>query len=145
MSRLSLYFHIVWATKHRQPLLTPVKEAAVYKSILKICQEMGYTVLALNGMPDHIHILLQSGAKIDFTLLMQKVKGVTSALLNDLTEHEESFRWQQGYYAATVTPSHLARVQAYVENQKQHHLTGTVHAAWEETGEPYQASGSSGD
>ena len=102
MSRLCLYFHIVWTTKYREPLLTPPKEAAVYRCILKLmAQHESYTVLALNGMPDHA----------------------------------ERFRWQEGYFAATVTPSHLPKVLEYVQNQKQHHASGNTHSAWDETGE----------
>ena len=87
MSRLSLYFHIVWATNRRQPLLTPEKEEAVYRCAVTLVDEMGYTVLAMNGMPDHVHLLIQSGPQIDLSHLMKKVKGVTSALLNDMTDH----------------------------------------------------------
>jgi len=135
MSRLNLYFHIVWATKRRQPLLTLAEEAAVYRCALKLIQEMGYTVLAINGMPDHVPLLIQSGPKIDLSVLMKRVKGVTSALMNDRTDHAESFRWQEGYFAVTVTLSHWSRVQAYVQNQKQHHADGTTFVSWEETGE----------
>ena len=135
MSRLNLYFHIVWATKHRQPFLTPEKETAVYRCAMKLIEEMSYTVLAINGMPDHVHLLIQSGPQIDLSVLMKKVKGVTSALINGMTNHTGTFRWQEGYFAATVTPAHLSKVQAYVQNQKQHHVDGTIHALWEQTGE----------
>lgn len=135
MSRVQLYFHVVWATKRRQPYLTPQKEEAVYRCALKVIQRQGYEVLAINGMPDHVHLLLKSGPQIDLSILMKNIKGVTSALVNDMTNHAESFRWQEGYYAATVTPSHLPKVLAYVQNQKEHHRANTTHAAWEETGE----------
>ena len=136
MSRLCLYFHIVWTTKCREPLLTPPKEAAVYRCILKLmAKHESYTVLALNGMPDHVHLLLQTGAQIDLAALMKTLKGVTSAMVNDMTDHAERFRWQEGYFAATVTPSHLPKVLEYVKNQKQRHASGNTHSAWEETGE----------
>ena len=134
-SSLSLYFHIVWATLRREPLLTPEREAAVYRCALSLITPMGYEVLAINGMPDHVHLLIKSGPKIDLAVLMKKVKGVTSAMLNDLTDHEETFRWQPGYYAATVTPSHLPKALAYIQNQKEHHRNHTTHAAWENAGE----------
>lgn len=91
--------------------------------------------MALNGMLDHVHLLIQSGSQSGLSLLMKNIKGNTSALLNDMTVHAEAFRWQEGYFAVTVTPYHLPRVQAYVQNQKQHHAEGTTYAYWEETGE----------
>ena len=135
MSRQLLYFHIVWATKHRQPFLTPHKEEAVFRCALKLIAEMGYEVIALNGMPDHVHLLLKSGPQIDISALMKKLKGVTSAMVNDMTDLSENFRWQEGYYAMTVTPSHLPKVMNYVKNQKEHHSDGVIHQVWEETGE----------
>jgi putative transposase len=135
MSRYSLYFHIVWATMGRQAWLTPAKEEAVFRCALNLISELGYAVLAINGTPDHVHLLLQTGPSVDLAVLIKKVKGVTSALLNDMTDHDERFRWQEGYFAATVSPSHLSRALAYVQNQKEHHRANTTHHAWEETGE----------
>ena len=133
MSRLLLYFHVVWATKQRQLWLTPEKEEAVYRCALKIVSARGYEVLAINGMPDHVHMLLKSGPQIDLPLPMKSVKGVTSALLNDMKDHTESFRWQEGYFAVTVTPSHVPKIMAYVQNQKEHHRANTTYIAWEAT------------
>jgi putative transposase len=141
MSRVLFYFHVVWATKRRQPWLTPDKEQAVYRCVLKMVPERGCEVLAINGMPDHVHLLLKSGPRIDLSLLMKHVKGVTSTLVNDMTNHAEHFRWQEGYYAVTVTPSHLPKVQAYVQNQKEHHRTNSTSNAWEETGEDEEEGG----
>ena len=135
MSRLLLYFHVVWATKRRQPWLTLEKEEAFYRCTLKLIEEAGYETLAINGTVDHVHLLFQTVPQVDMAALMKKVKGVTSALVNDMTGHAEFFRWQEGYYASTVTPSHLPKVRAYVEGQKGHHARGDTHPFWEETGE----------
>jgi putative transposase len=135
MSKLELYFHIVWATQHRQPLLTPQKEEAVYRCALKLIHQMDYVALDINGMPDHVHQVLQSGPRIDLAELMKQVKGVTSAMVNDMTDHAERFRWQPGYFAETVSPSQLAKVRAYVREQKERHQRGDIHPAWEQTGE----------
>jgi putative transposase len=131
MSRLALYIHIVWATEQRHPLLTPPIEEAVYKLILTEVRAAGYETLALNGMPDHVHLLLQCGPQIDLSLLMKKVKGLSSAMVNEMLGARHAFRWQEGYYAATVTPSHLPKIRAYVENQKNHHRNNTTSTAWE--------------
>ncbi len=135
MSRWELYIHLVWATKHREPYLTPEKEDIAYRSILALTHEEGYEVLELNGMPDHVHLLIKTGARLDLSRLMKRVKGTTSALMNDITDHEERFRWQDGYFAASVTPSHLPKIRAYIQNQKQHHREQTTQPFWESTGE----------
>lgn len=96
---------------------------------------MGYSVLAINGMPNHVHLLLQSGPQLDLSALMRQIKGVTSLMVNNMPDFHERFRWQEGYFAITVTPSHLSKVFAYVQNQKEHHRNGITHALWERTGD----------
>ncbi len=135
LGRFNLYFHIVWATKNRQPLLTPQIEEAVFKCTVKILGRSDYALLALNGMPDHVHLLLNSGPQIDLSGLMKQVKGVSSALVNDILKDSGLFRWQEGYYAATVTPSHVSKITSYVQLQKEHHREGKTYSFWEETGE----------
>ena len=141
MSRLNLYIHIVWVTQQRRPLLTPPIEEAVYKLILTEVQSAGYETLALNGMPDHVHLLLRCGPQIDLSLLMKKVKGLSAAMVNEMQGARYAFRWQEGYFAATVTPSHLPKIRAYVENQKTHHRENTTSTAWENDAiDPNEAS-----
>ena len=100
-----------------------------------LVREAGYETLAINGMPDHVHLLIKTGPKFDISALMKNLKGVTSALVNDMTAHTENFRWQEGYFAKSVTPSHLPKVLAYVKNQKEHHQKGETYLKWEEAGE----------
>ena len=135
MSHLELYIHIVWSTQQRRPALTAPIEAAVYKLILAEVRAAGYQTLALNGTPDHVHLLLQSGPQFDLSLLMKQVKGLSSTIVNRMLGAPHSFRWNEGYYAATVTPSHLPKIRAYVENQKQHHRDRTTSPPWEKTGD----------
>ena len=135
MSRIEFYFHIVWATKRRQPFLMGEKEEAVFRCALKLVKAAGYEALAINGMPDHVHLLIKTGPKFDVSALMKNLKGVTSALVNDMTDHAGNFRWQEGYFAKSVTPSHLPKVLDYVKGQKEHHPQNKTYPQWEETGE----------
>jgi REP element-mobilizing transposase RayT len=130
-----LYIHVVWATDARRPLLTAAVEADVYKLILTKVQAAGYEVLALNGMPDHVHLVLRCGSHIDLSQLMKTVKGTSAAMVNEMQGARHAFRWQEGYYAATITPSHVPKIRAYVENQKAHHADNTASRFWEQTGD----------
>jgi putative transposase len=53
-----LYYHIVWTTKNREPLITQVNESAIYRVILDKIIELNGTVHAVNGMPDHVHLVV---------------------------------------------------------------------------------------
>jgi putative transposase len=98
---------------------------------MRAAQEMDCEILAINGMPDHVHLLLKTGAVVDMPNIMKKIKGNSSALLNRMMGEQERFRWQEGYYAASVTPSHVPKIAAYIHGQKEHHAAGTTHAFWE--------------
>ncbi len=131
MSSWNHYFHVVWATKNRRPILTPEVESAVFKCAITLTTEMKCELLAINGMPDHVHILISTGPQIDISALIKKIKGTTSSMANTMMDHQNYFRWQEGYYSATVTPSHVPKIKEYIQNQKEHHQNGSTHSSWE--------------
>lgn len=89
----------------------------------------------MNGTQDHVHLLVQLAGKTSVAELMKQVKGVSSAMVNDRNDIAERFRWQESYGAFSVSRSHLPRVIAYINNQKQHHATDSLWPQWEESDE----------
>ena len=77
-------------------------------------------LVAINGMPDHVHLLIQYRADLSHSDLMQQIKGRSSKWLNE-TFPKLRFARQEGYGGFTVSKSALARVTEYIENQKEHH------------------------
>jgi len=134
-NKSEVYLHLVWATSARQPLLTPEIEHAVHRCIEHEARKLGCDVLAIDGMPDHVHMAVKLPTKLSIALLMKQAKGISSALANDLGNHEVLFRWQEGYGVLSVSRSHLPKVIAYIENQKRHHAAGKVWSEWEQTEE----------
>ena len=129
------YFHIIWSTRKREPLLSAQKEEAVFRCAMATVKKLSHEVIAINGTADHVHMLVKCGPVIDMPVLMKQVKGVTSTLVNDMPDRVTLFRWQEGYCSLTVTPSHVPRISEYVQNQKDHHRANTLHAAWEQIDE----------
>ena len=134
-SRAELYLHFVWATEGREPLLTPDIERAVHRCIVNEVEKLKGVVLAIGGMPDHVHLVVQFPKIRSTAEVMKQAKGVSSALANDLTHHTRLFRWQNGYAVFSVCRSHLPTVIAYVKNQKRHHTQGPLDADAEEIDE----------
>lgn len=133
-SKAEIYLHFVWAVQHREPLLIPELERQVHRCIEAEAQGMGCSTLAINGMLDHVHLAVQMPTKVSPAELMKRVKGVSSALANELTP-DIRFRWQEGYAVFSIGRPHVAKVIRYIENQKRHHAQNTVWAQWEETDE----------
>ena len=134
-SKVELYFHLVWATRDRVPLLQPEQERDVHRCIHHEAERLGCVVLAVNGMPDHVHLVVQAPSTLSVSRLAQAVKGVSSHFANELADFDGAFNWQQNYAAFSLSRSHLEKVVAYVKRQKEHHAAGKLWPEWEESDE----------
>ena len=135
-SKLELFVHLVWATKRRAERLTEDWERAAYRCMNLEANRLNCKVLAIGGMPDHVHVVLQLASTVSVAQVVKPMKGVSSALLNDMRgEFTEPFAWQDGYAGFSLSKPHLRTVMAYVRNQKRRHATGQVWPFWEVTTE----------
>ncbi|MFH1749221.1 MAG: IS200/IS605 family transposase [Planctomycetota bacterium] len=115
------FYHAVFSTKQRAGLITPELEARLYPFIGGIVRDMRCTLLAINGMPDHVHLLVRYRPDLSHSELLQQVKGRSSKWINETVTRLGQFAWQEGYGGFTVSKSALPLVQEYIAAQKQHH------------------------
>ena len=127
---LQLYYHLVWATKDRAPVISPAIEEELYGYLRGKCSELGSFVHALNGMEDHTHLVCTIPATVAVAEFVKKIKGASSHHVNQLMGTSGTF-WQPWYGALTFARRDLPRVVAYVVNQKQHHREGSLSRAME--------------
>lgn len=123
------FFHIVWATHKRQPLLTPDIEPQVHRVVAALCAEQGGQAFAVNGMPDHIHVVTTIPPTLSTSAFVKTLKGSSSHFVT--YELECPFRWQAGYGVLTISQRNLRHAIAYVNAQKQHHCSGHTFTAYE--------------
>jgi REP element-mobilizing transposase RayT len=128
-----LYLHCVWATWDRLPLVTHQFEQPIYACILNKCLELNCEVLAINGMPDHIHLLVRFPTTLTIADLLQGVKGASSHLVTHNIAPDTFFKWQGAYGAFTVSKDVVPTVKAYIERQKEHHAQNNLLADFETT------------
>ena len=121
-----LYYHIVWATKNRQPFVTPDVENLIYGLIREKVVGLGGTFFAVNGMAEHVHLVASIPPKIAVSTFVGQVKGVTSTRFNKLGNNTSSLFWQIEYAVFSFDAKRLPNVIAYVENQKRHHAEGSI-------------------
>ena len=134
-SKLRVYLHLVWGTHDRLPLVRPEIERRLYRSIAAEVRKLRCRVLAMGGMPDHVHLVVQLAATVTVAELLKQVKGVSSTFARVELCKGEFFSWHEGYSAFSVSGTHLARVIEYANGQKQHHASADLHPAWEEIDE----------
>jgi REP element-mobilizing transposase RayT len=144
-NKLSLFVHLVWATWDRAPLLTPEIERAVWRCVESEAVRMGCHVLAINGMPDHVHLAVRLPATLSVADLVKQVKGVSPHLVNDQYRAAGQFKWQGSYGAFSVSRWDLDMVVEYVRGQQAHHAAKQLRQEYEETFEEVEAVNQKGE
>jgi REP element-mobilizing transposase RayT len=134
-SRTEIYLHVVWATRLREPRLTGDIRRLALDVVRAEARALGCTVLALDGVEDHLHLLARVPGKLWAADLAKQVKGGSSHAINERLPDGDGFRWQEGYGAFSLSRSHLARVTAYVEQQAERHARQELWPEWEATDE----------
>ncbi len=115
------FYHTVFSTKHRENLITPDLEERLYPFIGGIVRDLRCTLLAINGMPDHVHLLVRYRADLSHSEMLRHIKGRSSKWINETFSQFDHFAWQEGYGGFTVSKSVVPDVEAYIGRQKQHH------------------------
>jgi REP element-mobilizing transposase RayT len=119
------YIHIVFSTKHRQPIILPQYEDELHSYLGGICKNLDCQPIKVGGYTDHIHILCMLSKKIALMKLLEEVKSHSSKWMKTKDEQLKNFYWQDGYGAFSVNPAEIDRVIAYIANQHEHHSKKT--------------------
>lgn len=130
-----LYYHFIWGTKHRLPLIEPAIEPEIYRAIAAKVKEFGGFVFGIGGMEDHVHLAASVPPKIAPAKFIGDVKGNSSHYVNHVIKPDFEFYWQDEYGVLSFGEKNLPAVVRYIHNQKQHHAEGTLIAAMERMNE----------
>jgi putative transposase len=127
MSNTYTQIHIqcVMAVKFRDSLIQPAWKEQLHKYITGIVQNHGHKMIAINSMPDHLHLFIGFRPNQSLSDLMRLVKGESSEWINKQQFVPAVFRWQEGYGAFSYSRSHVQTVTDYVMNQEEHHRKRT--------------------
>jgi putative transposase len=120
-----LTYHIVFATKYQRPTITKTVQERLYEYIGGTLRTKKGELIEIGGVPDHVHILARLSPLIAVSDLVRDVKANSSKWMNELDEVRDSFEWQKGYSAFTVSYSQIETVSNYIRNQEKHHRTLT--------------------
>jgi putative transposase len=129
-----LFYHIVWGTKNRLPLIESAWEKELHGYIWGKATALECIPHAINGMSDHLHVVVSIPPKLSVATTIGHLKGSSSHRVNELFVPDHSFAWQAEYGALTFSEKSLARVVDYVENQKKHYAGNTLDTVMENFG-----------
>lgn len=133
MALWRLYYHIVWATKKREPLITNDIEEKFYGYLIGKADHLGCIIHAIGGIEDHIHLVVSIPPKLSIAEFVKTLKGSSAYHYNhSLGNVKQQFGWQEGYGVFSVGGKQLQEAIDYVHNQKIHHFNGTTIALLEQ-------------
>ena len=116
-----IYIQVVFAVKFRKNFIGKEWKEELYKYICGTVNGKKQKVYAINGVSDHIHILLSMKPDIALSDLVRDIKTSSTNWINTKNFVPEKFRWQEGFGAFSYSESHLDRVIRYINNQEKHH------------------------
>jgi REP element-mobilizing transposase RayT len=120
-----IYIQLVFAVKNRESLIHQSWEEELYKYITGIVKNMGQKMLAINGMPDHIHLFIGMKPSCCLSDLVREVKKSSNDFIAEKQFSKFKFNWQEGYGAFSYSHSQMDSVIQYILKQKEHHQKRT--------------------
>jgi len=114
-------YHVVWCPKYRRKVLVDAIAKRLFALIHKAASKYRAEIIALEIMPDHVHLLVEVDPQLGIHRLVKYIKGVTS---HDLRKEFPSLSsrlpslWTHSYFVSTVGGAPLEVIKQYVENQK---------------------------
>jgi putative transposase len=124
-SFVSLHCHLVFSTKHRQPLIDNDLPSRLFEYIGGVARGLNSTLIAAGGMPDHVHLLVSMNKEIAVSNYLREIKAESSKWIHQTFPERREFAWQAGYGAFAVSYSQIDEVKKYIDNQVEHHRVRT--------------------
>jgi REP element-mobilizing transposase RayT len=116
-----IYIQTVFAEENRLSLIRPKFKEDLYKYITGIVRNQGQKVISINGMPDHLHILIGLKPAMALADLVREIKADSSNFVNKNNWVRGKFSWQEGYGAFSYGHSQLNTIIRHIQNQERHH------------------------
>ena len=120
-----IYIHIVFAVEGRQNLIQPNHNDELQKYITGIVSGQKQKLIAINNMPDHVHMLVGLKADAALSELVQDIKAGSSGFINRKGWVRGRFGWEEGFGAFSYSRSQLDTVIHYIQEQQKHHARKT--------------------
>ena len=124
-SYTQIYIQIVFAVEGRQNLIQPKHNDELQKYITGIVSGQKQKLLAINNMPDHMHLLIGLDAHLSLSELVRDIKANSSRFVNEKKWVGGRFSWQEGFGAFSYSRSQVDAVIRYIQNQQRHHARQT--------------------
>lgn len=121
-SLVQIYLHIVFSTKHREPLLGDKNtRTTLHRYLHGICENQKCPSIAIGEVADHVHLLCRFSKNLALKDFLRELKADSSSWIKEQYPALGAFYWQAGYGAFSISPAHVEAITNYILNQEQHH------------------------
>lgn len=117
----SCQYHVIWTTKYRRKALTVDIQNRLKELILEKQKDYSFSVIEMEIMEDHVHLLLDVDPEIGVVNIIGKLKGYSSNVLRKEFSKLRSqipCLWTRSKFISTVGSVSLEIVKKYIEEQK---------------------------
>jgi putative transposase len=132
-----LYVHLVFSTKHREPLLLPQVRRQIHACLAAVLNNHGSPALKVGGTSNHVHALFRLSKNLSLAAIVEEVKTSSSKWVKTQGRAWASFHWQSGYGGISVSPADVKEVTEYVAQQEEHHRAATFQEEYRRLLESY--------
>jgi REP element-mobilizing transposase RayT len=133
-----IYLQFVFAVQHRQNLIPKEHKEELHKYITGLVQNRKAKMLAINCMPDHVHLFVGFKPTILISDFVKEIKVESNEFINNKNWVKGRFSWQEGYGVFSYSQSHIDAVIKYILNQEKHHQKKTFRQEYHELLEKFE-------
>jgi putative transposase len=126
-----LFVHVIWCVAGREALLTRPVRRVLFVQMQKEAAEKGIKIVAIGGVDDHVHCLLQLMPVQNLAQVLRAVRSLSADWLNENKLLNATLEWEDGYYAYSVSPSGVRQVVDYIGKQEEIHQTKALESELE--------------
>jgi REP element-mobilizing transposase RayT len=138
-SLAKILVHLIFSTKHREPLIHPHIRPRLHAYIVGILHNLKCPSLQTGGVADHIHVLCALSRTISPAELLEEIKKSSSKWMK-ADGAVPGFFWQAGYGAFSIGESQADEVIRYIQNQEEHHRKMTFQEEFRKFLERYKVA-----
>jgi REP element-mobilizing transposase RayT len=121
-SLTQIYLHLIFSTKERRPYLADADlRGRLHGYLAGTCRNLESPSIIVGGVEDHVHILCRQSKNTSIATLLRELKRESSKWVKEQSQGPQSFCWQSGYGAFSISPGHVDALTQYIQNQEEHH------------------------
>ena len=118
----NLLAHVIFSTKDRLPIIKPKLRDRLWAYMGGVIRELNGKAMTIGGTEDHVHLLLWMPPRLSVSETLRVLKTNSSRWATQKLNMKQTFAWQAGYRAFSVSHSNVPAVVRYIRAQEEHHL-----------------------